>query len=389
MSWYKHSREHRIAAMKGMKKRRNYNRLSSYTKRRFTSERRNGINLVVTDVPFGKISEKDVYFFNTKRAKRMAPVANAQITHIMKKHPEVLEDLVKTNPRAVLYTSVPDQTSGTSDYTGGAIRTRVFFVRPPKGSAGGVMVTGTDKKQHEKYLRGASLYPKSNHSANTFLHENQHIKQFDYGKDEEMKNANKKYPYEDRPHEIEARVLAKNKINKRLLSGKYPTGEEISKTLKLEHGPDSDKFINWGEEDKKKTTRDERIDAALSNIYRKNKTFDRKVLICGDRNWSNREKIKSFLSTLPKDTIIVEGEASGADRIAREESEKLGLQVKKYPADWKKYGRSAGPIRNRQMLNENPDLVVAFHNNINSSKGTKDTLTEANRRKIQWELKTE
>ena len=32
-----------------------------------------------------------------------------------------------------------------------------------------------------------------------------------------------------------------------------------------------------------------------------------------------------------------------------------------YPANWKKHGRAAGPIRNKQMLEEaKPDLVIAF-----------------------------
>jgi hypothetical protein len=46
-----------------------------------------------------------------------------------------------------------------------------------------------------------------------------------------------------------------------------------------------------------------------------------------------------------------------------------------FPADWKKFGRSAGPVRNLAQLNcllEQPGerLVVAFHRNIASSKGT-------------------
>jgi hypothetical protein len=45
-----------------------------------------------------------------------------------------------------------------------------------------------------------------------------------------------------------------------------------------------------------------------------------------------------------------------------------------YPADWDRDGRAAGPIRNRLMLGRHPeiDLVVAFHDYIASSKGTRD-----------------
>lgn len=56
----------------------------------------------------------------------------------------------------------------------------------------------------------------------------------------------------------------------------------------------------------------------------------------------------------------------------------LELEVRAYPADWKKHGKKAGPIRNSEMLKkENPDLVVGFHNNIEESKGTLDMLRKA------------
>ena len=114
----------------------------------------------------------------------------------------------------------------------------------------------------------------------------------------------------------------------------------------------------------------------------------RKVLICGDRNWSDRGTIRSWLSKLQDlgfDTVI-EGEARGADSIAREEAEQMGFEVLKFPADWSTYGRAAGPIRNRQMLDQSPELVLAFHGNISASRGTKDTLNEAERRGIETML---
>ena len=49
------------------------------------------------------------------------------------------------------------------------------------------------------------------------------------------------------------------------------------------------------------------------------------------------------------------------------------MTIAVYPADWKKYGRAAGPIRNLQMLdNGKPDICYAFHDCIEKSKGTKD-----------------
>lgn len=108
------------------------------------------------------------------------------------------------------------------------------------------------------------------------------------------------------------------------------------------------------------------------------------VLVCGSRHWTSRESIYSWLCKLQDWglTKIIEGEAPGADTIAREEAEAIGIPVMKFPADWARYGRAAGPIRNRQMLDQNPSLVLAFHSNLSESRGTADTVKEARKRGI-------
>lgn len=68
--------------------------------------------------------------------------------------------------------------------------------------------------------------------------------------------------------------------------------------------------------------------------------------------------------------------------MAADFARQYGYPLIEIPADWTTYGKAAGPIRNRQMLDLNPDIVIAFHNDITSSKGTKDTVTEAKRRGI-------
>jgi hypothetical protein len=96
-----------------------------------------------------------------------------------------------------------------------------------------------------------------------------------------------------------------------------------------------------------------------------------KVLVCGDRNWKDEAKIEDRIQEIwdavdnPDKVIILHGGAKGADSIAGFLAEdKYGFTVKAFPADWTKHGKSAGPIRNRQMLDEEPDLVIAFHSNI-------------------------
>jgi hypothetical protein len=100
-----------------------------------------------------------------------------------------------------------------------------------------------------------------------------------------------------------------------------------------------------------------------------------RILVCGDREWNNREAIKrELLKILEVDTIdcVIEGEARGADIIARDICEKeLNIMVYKYPANWAKFGKPAGVLRNIQMLKRGqPQLVLAFHPDITKSKGT-------------------
>lgn len=59
--------------------------------------------------------------------------------------------------------------------------------------------------------------------------------------------------------------------------------------------------------------------------------------------------------------IIIAGGAPGADTVAEEWARENGCLVEVFPADWNTHGKSAGFIRNSQMLKEGkPDLVMAF-----------------------------
>lgn len=109
-----------------------------------------------------------------------------------------------------------------------------------------------------------------------------------------------------------------------------------------------------------------------------------RVLVCGDRNWINRDLIYRDLFDLPRGEItIIHGAARGADSIAGEVAKELGYKVEAYPADWEKHGRAAGPIRNKKMLEEGkPNLVLAFHNDLESSKGTKHMVKIAREAKV-------
>ena len=103
------------------------------------------------------------------------------------------------------------------------------------------------------------------------------------------------------------------------------------------------------------------------------------VLLCGGRNWADRDKVRNLLTGFDADTtLIVEGGCRGADTIGREEAEKLGIEVITEKAEWEKFGKAAGRIRNQMMYDTyHPDMILAFHEDLKSSKGTKHMIEVA------------
>jgi len=95
-----------------------------------------------------------------------------------------------------------------------------------------------------------------------------------------------------------------------------------------------------------------------------------RLLVCGDHNWQDYTLVLQEVTALHPD-VVIEGEAHGADLMGRAAAYTIGADVIAFPAQWNKYGRAAGPIRNQQMLTEGkPDMVLAFHDNLALSRGT-------------------
>jgi len=74
------------------------------------------------------------------------------------------------------------------------------------------------------------------------------------------------------------------------------------------------------------------------------------------------------LINIPTDVTIVSGGARGADTLAENYAKMIGVNTIIFKADWKKYGRAAGMIRNKDIIAQ-ADVVVAFWDG--KSKGTK------------------
>ena len=89
-----------------------------------------------------------------------------------------------------------------------------------------------------------------------------------------------------------------------------------------------------------------------------------RVIVCGGRDYTNAEHVYREMDRLHKRLmidVVIEGDAQGVDRMAGYWARKNKIDNRKFRADWKRLGRAAGPLRNRQMLEiGQPHCVIAF-----------------------------
>lgn len=128
-----------------------------------------------------------------------------------------------------------------------------------------------------------------------------------------------------------------------------------------------------------------------------------RLLVAGDRNWADRRTLWDALDAIHDATpitLLIEGCARGADQLAGAHGPRsLGavggavgwayaweIPGEHHPAEWARYGRAAGPIRNQEMLDDRPDRVVAFHPDIARSRGTRDMVNRAIRAGVRVDL---
>ena len=109
--------------------------------------------------------------------------------------------------------------------------------------------------------------------------------------------------------------------------------------------------------------------------------------ICGCRDFNNydfvKEKTLFLLQNKLPDVCIVSGGAKGVDTLAEMFAEEFKLELKVIKADWEKYGRSAGPKRNEEMVKIS-NGVIAFWDY--KSRGTKTTIDFCKKHNVQCKV---
>ena len=100
------------------------------------------------------------------------------------------------------------------------------------------------------------------------------------------------------------------------------------------------------------------------------------VIICGSRDYDNYERLKSmcdyYLSRKiqgGEKVVIISGGAKGADSLGERYAKERGLEVRVFKADWDKYGKRAGILRNTRMA-EISNACIAFPSAYSENKGT-------------------
>lgn len=99
----------------------------------------------------------------------------------------------------------------------------------------------------------------------------------------------------------------------------------------------------------------------------------KRIVIAGSRHYNNYEEAKEYIdfciSNIKKEhqLVFVSGCCYGADALGERYANENGYKLELFPADWKKYGRSAGPKRNLEMA-KIADYVICFWDG--KSKGT-------------------
>jgi len=113
-----------------------------------------------------------------------------------------------------------------------------------------------------------------------------------------------------------------------------------------------------------------------------------KTIIAGSRSILGYDVVKGFIDSLDLEiTEVVSGTAKGVDTLGEQYAKEYNIPIKRFPADWNKYGNAAGPIRNEQMIDyvgEEGQVIIIWDG---ISRGTLSTIRLAKAKNIPLYIK--
>ncbi len=110
-----------------------------------------------------------------------------------------------------------------------------------------------------------------------------------------------------------------------------------------------------------------------------------KVIIAGSRNFTDQKIVDRVITDSGFEiSQVVSGGARGVDTCGEYWAEDNGVDIEVFSADWQKYGRAAGPIRNKQMANYAEALIAIYDSS--KSKGTANMIKQAKEQGLRYYL---
>lgn len=106
-----------------------------------------------------------------------------------------------------------------------------------------------------------------------------------------------------------------------------------------------------------------------------------RTIIAGSRSIDSIDAVRvavSFCGWIP--SVVISGCAAGVDLLGEQWAKENGIPIEKFPAEWNKFGKSAGPIRNGQMANAAEALIAVWDG---SSSGTKNMIEQATKKGLK------
>ncbi len=105
-----------------------------------------------------------------------------------------------------------------------------------------------------------------------------------------------------------------------------------------------------------------------------------KTIIAGSRSLHDYDAVcKAIENSLFDITEVVSGTANGVDRMGEIWASENGIPVKRFPADWNRHGKAAGPIRNQQM-GDYAEALIAI---TTGSPGTRNMIEYAKKKGLK------
>ena len=111
-----------------------------------------------------------------------------------------------------------------------------------------------------------------------------------------------------------------------------------------------------------------------------------RIIIAGSRDFQDYKRLVATCDQLleslkvEKEREIVSGTARGADRLGEAYAREKGYSIKRFPADWQKWGKMAGPIRNQHMAQYADGAIVFWDGRSRGSRSLIQALKKEEKR---------